>query len=141
MDDLLILASELVKDGNYKKNNYEEHKPDGEYNVIIESIALKESEQTGTQWFNIVSKVLDGEYAEEKFYTSYFLTEKAMKISLANLMKFVNACGYEVDVNMFTDLDTLNEALQPLVGSVCILNKTTSKKGFISYTFSNGEGE
>lgn len=141
MDDLLILASELVKDGNYKKNNYEEHKPDGDYNVIIESIALKESEQTGTQWFNIVSKVLDGEYAEEKFYTSYFLTEKAMKISLANLMKFVNACGYEVDVNMFTDLDTLNEALQPLVGSVCILNKTTSKKGFISYTFSNGEGE
>lgn len=141
MDDLLILASELVKDGNYKKNNYEEHKPDGDYNVIIESIALKESEQTGTQWFNIVSKVLDGEYAEEKFYTSYFLTEKAMKISLANLMKFVNACGYEVDVNMFTDLDTLNEALQPLVGSVCILNKTTSKKGFVSYTFSNGEGE
>ena len=141
MDDLLILASDLVKDGNYKKNNYEEHKPDGDYNVIIESIALKESEQTGTQWFNIVSKVLDGEYAEEKFYTSYFLTEKAMKISLANLMKFVNACGYEVDVNMFTDLDTLNEALQPLVGSVCILNKTTSKKGFVSYTFSNGEGE
>lgn len=141
MDDLLILASELVKDGNYKKNNYEEHKPDGEYNVIIESIALKESEQTGTQWFNIVSKVLDGEYAEEKFYTSYFLTEKAMKISLANLMKFVNACGYEVDANMFTDLDTLNEALQPLVGSVCILNKATSKKGFVSYTFSNGEGE
>lgn len=141
MDDLLILASELVKDGNYKKNNYEEHKPDGEYNVIIESIALKESEQTGTQWFNIVSKVLDGEYAEEKFYTSYFLTEKAMKISLANLMKFVNACGYEVDVNMFSDLDTLNEALQPLVGSVCILNKATSKKGFVSYTFSNGEGE
>lgn len=141
MDDLLILASELVKDGNYKKNNYEEHKPDGDYNVIIESIALKESEQTGTQWFNIVSKVLDGEYAEEKFYTSYFLTEKAMKISLANLMKFVNACGYEVDVNMFTDLETLNEALQPLVGSVCILNKATSKKGFVSYTFSNGEGE
>ena len=141
MDDLLILASELVKDGNYKKNNYEEHKPDGDYNVIIESIALKESEQTGTQWFNIVSKVLDGEYVEEKFYTTYFLTEKAMKISLANLMKFVNACGYEVDVNMFTDLDTLNEALQPLVGSVCILNKTTSKKGFVSYTFSNGEGE
>ena len=141
MDDLLILASELVKDGNYKKNNYEEHKPDGDYNVIIESIALKESEQTGTQWFNIVSKVLDGEYAEEKFYTSYFLTEKAMKISLANLMKFVNACGYEVDANMFTDLDTLNEALQPLVGSVCILNKATSKKGFVSYTFSNGEGE
>lgn len=141
MDDLLILASELVKDGNYKKNNYEEHKPDGDYNVIIESIALKESEQTGTQWFNIVSKVLDGEYAEEKFYTSYFLTEKAMKISLANIMKFVNACGYEVDVNMFTDLDTLNEALQPLVGSVCILNKATSKKGFVSYTFSNGEGE
>ena len=141
MDDLLILASELVKDGNYKKNNYEEHKPDGDYNVIIESIALKESEQTGTQWFNIVSKVLDGEYAEEKFYTSYFLTEKAMKISLANLMKFVNACGYEVDVNMFTDLDTLNEALKQLVGSVCILNKKKKKKGFVSYTFSNGEGE
>ena len=91
MKDLLNLASELMANDAYKSNNYVERKPDGQYPVNIDSIEFKTS-QKGTQWFRFKTTILDGEYAEEKFYTSYFLTEKAMIISLANLMKFVNAC-------------------------------------------------
>jgi hypothetical protein len=141
MDDLLMLASELAENNNYKTadNTYEEKKPDGLYSVLIESIKLRTSESTGTQWFNIVAKVLEGDYVEEKFYVSYFLTEKTVKRTLAKLMKLINSCGYDIDVAMFNDVDTIEEGLQELVGSNLFLDKKTSKKGFVDYSFMNEE--
>ncbi len=141
MDDLLTLASELVENNNYKTadNNYEEKKPDGLYNVLIESIKLRTSESTGTQWFNIVAKVLEGDYVEEKFYVSYFLTEKTVKRTLAKLMKLINSCGYDVDVSMFNDVESIEQGLQELVGNSLYLDKKTSKKGFVDYSFMNEE--
>lgn len=141
MDDLLMLASELAENNNYKTadNNYEEKKPDGVYSVLIESIKLRTSESTGTQWYSIVAKVLEGDYVEEKFYVSYFLTEKTIKRTLAKLMKLINSCGYDVDVAMFSDVESIEEGLQELVGSNLFLNKKTSKKGFVDYSFMNEE--
>lgn len=141
MDDLLMLASELAENNNYKTadNNYEEKKPDGLYSVLIESIKLRTSESTGTQWFSIVAKVLEGDYVEEKFYVSYFLTEKTVKRTLAKLMKLINSCGYDIDVAMFNDVETIEEGLQELVGSNLFLDKKTSKKGFVDYSFMNEE--
>ena len=141
MDDLLTLASELVENNNYKTadNNYEEKKPDGRYSVLIESIKLRTSENTGTQWFNIVAKILEGDYVEEKFYVSYFLTEKMIKRTLAKLMKLINSCGYDIDVSMFSDVESIEQGLQELVGNSLYLDKTTSKKGFLDYTFMNEE--
>lgn len=141
MDDLLMLASELAENNNYKTadNNYEEKKPDGVYSVLIESIKLRTSESTGTQWYSIVAKVLDGDYVEEKFYVSYFLTEKTVKRTLSKLMKLINSCGYDVDVAMFSDVESIEEGLQELVGSNLFLNKKTSKKGFVDYSFMNEE--
>lgn len=141
MDDLLMLASELAENNNYKTadNNYEEKKPDGVYSVLIESIKLRTSESTGTQWYSIVAKVLEGDYIEEKFYVSYFLTEKTVKRTLAKLMKLINSCGYDVDVAMFSDVESIEEGLQELVGSNLFLDKKTSKKGFIDYSFMNEE--
>lgn len=141
MDDLLMLASELAENNNYKTadNNYEEKKPDGLYSVVIESIKLRTSESTGTQWYSIVAKVLEGDYIEEKFYVSYFLTEKTVKRTLAKLMKLINSCGYDVDVAMFSDVESIEEGLQELVGSNLFLDKKTSKKGFVDYSFMNEE--
>ena len=141
MDDLLALASELAENNNYKTadNNYEEKKPDGVYSVLIESIKLRTSESTGTQWYSIVAKVLEGDYVEEKFYVSYFLTEKTVKRTLSKLMKLINSCGYDVDVAMFSDVESIEEGLQELVGSNLFLNKKTSKKGFVDYSFMNEE--
>lgn len=141
MDDLLMLASELAENNNYKTadNNYEEKKPDGVYSVLIESIKLRTSESTGTQWYSIVAKVLEGDYVEEKFYVSYFLTEKTVKRTLSKLMKLINSCGYDVDVAMFSDVESIEEGLQELVGSNLFLDKKTSKKGFVDYSFMNEE--
>lgn len=141
MDDLLMLASELAENNNYKTadNNYEEKKPDGVYSVLIESIKLRTSESTGTQWYSIVAKVLEGDYVEEKFYVSYFLTEKTVKRTLSKLMKLINSCGYDIDVAMFNDVESIEEGLQELVGSNLFLNKKTSKKGFVDYSFMNEE--
>lgn len=141
MDDLLMLASELAENNNYKTadNNYEEKKPDGVYSVLIESIKLRTSESTGTQWYSIVAKVLEGDYVEEKFYVSYFLTEKTVKRTLSKLMKLINSCGYDIDVAMFNDVESIEEGLQELVGSTLYLDKKTSKKGFVDYSFMNEE--
>ena len=141
MDDLLMLASELAENNNYKTadNNYEEKKPDGFYSVLIESIKLRTSESTGTQWYSIVAKVLEGDYVEEKFYVSYFLTEKTVKRTLSKLMKLINSCGYDIDVAMFNDVESIEEGLQELVGSTLYLDKKTSKKGFVDYSFMNEE--
>ena len=141
MDDLLALASELAENNNYKTadNNYEEKKPDGTYSVLIESIKLKTSENTGNQWFNIVAKVLEGDYVEEKFYVSYFLTEKMVKRTLSKLMKLINSCGYDIDVAMFSDVESIEQGLQELVGNSLYLEKKTSKKGFVDYSFMNEE--
>lgn len=141
MDDLLALASELAENNNYKTadNNYEEKKPDGLYSILIESIKLKTSENTGNQWFNIIVKVLEGDYVEEKFYVNYFLTEKMVKRTLSKLMKLINSCGYDIDVAMFSDVDSIEQGLQELVGNSLYLEKKTSKKGFIDYSFMNEE--
>lgn len=141
MDDLLMLASELAENNNYKTadNNYEEKKPDGVYSVLIESIKLRTSESTGTQWYSIVAKVLEGDYVEEKFYVSYFLTEKTVKRTLSKLMKLINSCGYDVDVAMFSDVESIEQGLQELVGNSLYLEKKTSKKGFVDYSFMNEE--
>ena len=141
MDDLLALASELAENTNYKTadNYYEEKQPDGTYSVLIESIKLKTSENTGNQWFNIVAKVLEGDYVEEKFYVSYFLTEKMVKRTLSKLMKLINSCGYDIDVAMFSDVESIEQGLQELVGNSLYLEKKTSKKGFVDYSFMNEE--
>ena len=141
MDDLLALASELAENNNYKTadNNYEEKKPDGLYSVLIESIKLRTSENTGNQWFNIIVKVLEGDYIEEKFYVNYFLTEKMVKRTLSKLMKLINSCGYDIDVAMFSDVESIEQGLQELVGNSLYLEKKTSKKGFVDYSFMNEE--
>jgi hypothetical protein len=140
MDDLLMLAGELVENNNYQKNNFqEETKPDGDYEVVIESIKLKQSESTGTEWFGFTLKVVDGEFIEEKFYVNLFLTEKTIKATLSKIMRLIASMGYEIDLAMFNDKETIAEGLQTLVGGSTILSKSTSKNGFINYSFKGGE--
>lgn len=137
MNELLSLASELATNNNYRQtnNNYEEKKPDGAYDVILEEISLQQSGQTGTEWFRIVAKVAAGDYTGEKFYIKLFLTDKTIKTTLGKIMSLIEACGYEVDVNMFETYESISEGLQPLVGANIYLSKSTSKSGYINYTF------
>lgn len=142
IDNLFMIASELIENNNYEKDTFQnETKPDGEYSVVIESIKLKQSESTGTQWFDFVLKVIDGEYIEEKFYVKLYLSEKTIQSSIAKIMRLIKSVGYQLDREMFNNLETILNSLQPLVGETVILTKETTKKGFINYSFKGEEYE
>lgn len=140
MDDLLLLAGELAENNNFKNDTFnEDTKPDGEYLVVLESIKLRMSETTGTEWFSLTLKVVEGDYIEEKFYVNLFLTEKTVKRTLTILMRLLSSMGYEIDITMFSDKNTIAESFQSLVGEQTTLVKQTSKNGFINYSFKGGE--
>jgi len=142
MDELLKLAGELVTNNNYQKDDFqEETKPDGEYEVIIEAIKLKESAEKGTEWFAFTLKVTAGDYVEEKFYVNLFLTEKTTKRTLSTIMKLISSLGYEIDLAMFASKDEILEGLTGLIGNETMLSKTTSNNGFINYSFKGGKNE
>lgn len=133
MDSLLTLVEDLIKDGKYKKTNYEDNRPDGDYLCSIEAIDLKTSE-SGTQWFDLKGRIIDGEYMEQEMHCKYFLTEKTLKRSIGDIMNLIDICGYEPAIEMFSDFDVLNENLQVLLNNTIIINKNTSKKGGVFYT-------
>lgn len=54
-------------------------------------------------------------------------------------MNLLNVLGYEIDLNMFNDAEVLEKGLQTLIGEKVALNKKTSGKGFINYSFEGGE--
>ena len=140
MDELLMIAGELVENNNFKKDDFQqENKPDGQYEVVLEKATLKQSETTGTEWFALVLKVIEGDYIEEKFYVNLFLTEKTIKATLKKVMRLVSSMGYEIDLAMFNDKNAIVDGIQPLIGETTILSKTTGQNGFINYSFEGGE--
>ena len=111
MKDLLNLASELMANDAYKSNDYVERKPDGKYLVNLDSIELRTS-QKGNQWFKFKTTILDGEYAEQHFTVDWFLTEKTMERTIKDIMKLITSCGFELNTEMFTSYETLEECLK-----------------------------
>lgn len=139
MDDLLKLAGELAENNNYKTDSFnEETKPDGDYEVVIEDIKMKTS-QAGNEYFNFKLKVLEGDFANDKFYPNFHMTQKTTKATLSKMMKLLNALGYEIDLAMFNSTETMFEGLKALIGETVTFNKTTSNGGFINYSFKGGE--
>lgn len=140
MDDLLLLAGELTENNNFKKDDFqEENKPDGHYNVILEKATLNVSDSTGTEWFRLTLKIIDGDYVEEKFYVNLFLTDKTVKRTLKIIMRLISSMQYEIDLAMFNDKNEILKGLQDLIGETTILSKTTANNGFINYSFVGGE--
>lgn len=137
MKDLLNLASELMANDAYKSNDYVERKPDGVYLVNLDSIELRTS-QKGNQWFKFKTTILDGEYAEQHFTVDWFLTEKTMERTIKDIMKLITSCGFELNTEMFTSYETLEECLQSLVNQQVELTKKTSKNNFINYSLEGG---
>ena len=131
MEDLLNLASELMKDDNYKKSSFEEL-PDGEYLVNIDKIELRENDK-GTQWIGFTNTVVDGDYSERKMFINMFLTEKTIKRTISAIMNIITSFGYELDTSMFADFDTLVECLQSLINKQATVVKKTNGE-FVNYT-------
>jgi len=137
MEELLNLATELMKDDNYKKNTYEDNKPDGDYLVNIDKIELKTSAEKGTQWFSFTTTIIDGDFIEQKIFINLYLTEKTLKRTITSIMNLISSCGYELNQEMFTDFETLEECLQTLINSTITVNKKTNGE-FVNYKMTGG---
>lgn len=139
MDELFMLAGELLEDDKYKKDDVYDNIPDGEYDVVLEGITLKKSAEKGTEWFSIRVKVLNGDYVNRKEFINLFLTEKTVKRTLSTIMKLIDALGYEVDISVFEDKNTIINAISEMIGETVIYVKTTSKNDFVTHSFKKGE--
>lgn len=138
MDDLLLIAGELAQNDNFKKDTYEDTRPDGDYEVILEDVSLKYSEAKGTEWFSLKTKILEGDYADETLFINLFMKEKTVRRTLSKIMSLLSSLGYIIDLAMFNNKETILDGLQSLVGTTFIINKTTSNKGYVDYKFKGG---
>ena len=138
MDELFLLAGELIENEGYKKDEYE-GLPDGEYNVLFDGVTLKKSEEKGTEWFSLRLKVIDGDYANRVEYANLFLTEKTVKRTLSIIMKLIDALGYEVSIESFEDKNTILDVLKTMIGESTVYHKSTSSGGFVNHSFKKGE--
>lgn len=136
MEDLLSLATELMKDDNYKKGNSFEEVPDGDYICNIDKIELRES-QNGNQYFSFTNTILEGDLTERKIFVNMFLSEKTIKRTFTNLMNLITSCGYDLDPTMFSDFDTLLECLQSLVDTRIEVHKKTNGE-YVNYSMNGG---
>lgn len=136
MEDLLKLATDLMKDDNYKKEVSYEELPDGDYTVNIDKIELRSNDK-GTQWIGFTNTVLDGDYSERKMFINMFLTEKTVKRTITAIMNIITSFGYELDPTMFADFDTLVECLQTLVNQTAYVEKKTNGE-FVNYKVRGG---
>lgn len=135
-EDLLTLASELIENNNYKNDTYaSDNRPDGDYRVVLKQAEFKEKEETGTTWFALTFDILTADYVGEKFFVNLFLTEKTTKRTLTTIMRLVSSMGYELDPLAFKSTNSILKVLKSLIDNETILNKKTSKGGFINYSF------
>lgn len=139
MDDILAIASTLVENENYKKDDYLDVKPDGEYTTILEKVEVKMSEEKGTEWFSFIFNIVEGEYANQKLFVNLFLTEKTTKGTLSKIMNLISSLGYEIDLTMFESKDAIEKGLQNVIGTEILVNKKTSANGYVNYSMRGTE--
>ena len=105
---------------------------DGVYDVVIEKVEHKESQNTGSQWFQITLQVTTGDHQGRKFFGKLFLTEKTKVVSLKTLMKYAyTIANLDLQPSDFTSIENvinmLNNSETGLVGITCTLTLKTSK--------------
>ena len=61
-----------------------------------------------------------------------------MERTIKDIMKLITSCGFELNTEMFTSYETLEECLQALVNQQVELTKKTSKNNFINYSLEGG---
>lgn len=125
-------AQEILQGFDPKKdspNNSNNNLPDGEYDMVLNSVSHKVSDRTGTEWVSLECEVIAGELAGRKEFVgmffgtgSEFVTNKAIK-SMAQA-----ASVFEVELSNedWEDEHSLVEGLQPAIGSQFLLKIVSS---------------
>lgn len=129
-------AQEILQGFDPKKdspNNSNQNLPDGEYDMVLNSVTHKVSERTGTEWVSLECEVIAGELSGRKEFIgmffgtgSEFVTNKAIK----SIAQAASVFKIELTNEDWEDEHTLVEGLQPAIGSQFLLKvvSTPNKK-------------
>lgn len=129
-------AQEILQGFDPKKdspNNSNQNLPDGEYDMVLNSVTHKVSERTGTEWVSLECEVIAGELSGRKEFVgmffgtgSEFVTNKAIK----SIAQAASVFEIELTNEDWEDEHTLVEGLQPAIGSQFLLKvvSTPNKK-------------
>lgn len=129
-------AQEILQGFDPKKdspNNSNQKLPDGEYDMVLNSVTHKVSERTGTEWVSLECEVIAGELSGRKEFVgmffgtgSEFVTNKAIK----SIAQAASVFEIELTNEDWEDEHTLVEGLQPAIGSQFLLKvvSTPNKK-------------
>ena len=87
MEELLQIAKETMEEFNPETDSVSDFEPipDGEYNVLLEKVELKES-QNGTTNISFEYSVLDGEQENKRIWDNHYLTAKTIKFQTKKLI-------------------------------------------------------
>lgn len=156
--ELADKAQEILKGFDPKKdspNNSNQKLPDGEYDMVLNSVTHKVSERTGTEWVSLECEVIAGELSGRKEFVGMFfgtgnefVTNKAIK----SIAQAASVFEIELTNEDWEDEHTLVEGLQPAIGSQFLLKvvSTPNKKeptnpyrnfDFIGYEDDGGDSE
>nr|WP_026681357.1 hypothetical protein [Priestia megaterium] len=111
-----------------------EELPDGLYDAIFTDVKWQGPNEKGTEWLSFEFEIQNEGYENRKYFGNiFFSNEKMMQLNLKRAMKTAAVLDVDVTIEDFEDEEVLVEALKAGLGSQCMIELKTNKKG----TFQN----
>lgn len=137
--NLKEMAAEILNEGFDPRKDAVggdfEDLPDGLYDGIFTDVSWRTNEK-GTEWLSFEFEIQNEGYEGRKYFGNiFFSNEKMMQLNLKRAMKTAAVLDVDITIEDFEDEDVLVEALKAGLGSQCLIELKTNKKG----TFQNWE--
>lgn len=134
MEEMLQIAKETMEEFNPETDSVSDFEPipDGEYNVLLEEVELKES-QGGTPNISFKYSVIDGEQEGKFIWDNHYLTLKTIKFQTKKLAKIAFILGFELPVDTFNSYERIVEVFNQMAGTTGVGEKTTNKSGYSNF--------
>ncbi|GIP61963.1 hypothetical protein J32TS6_05180 [Virgibacillus pantothenticus] len=137
--NLKEVAAEILNDGFDPRTDSVgddfENLPDGLYDAIFTDVSWRSNDK-GTEWLSFEFEIQNEGYENRKYFGNiFFSNEKMLQLNLKRAMKTAAVLDVDVTIEDFEDEQVLVEALKAGLGSQCMIELKTNKKG----TFQNWE--
>lgn len=137
--NLKAMAAEILNEGFDPRTDAVggdfENLPDGLYDGMLLGVSWRAND-AGTEWLSFEFEIMNEGYEGRKYFGNiFFSNEKMMQLNLKRAMKTAAVLDVDLNIDDFEDTATLVSKLEEGVGSQCMIELKTNKKG----TFQNWE--
>ncbi|MGM8215155.1 DUF669 domain-containing protein [Bacillaceae bacterium W0354] len=102
---------------------------DGLYDVILTDVSWRANDK-GTEWLSFEFEVLNEGFEGRKYFGNiFFSNEKMMELNLKRAMKTAAVLDIDLDIEDFEDEEALVAKLKEGLGTQCMVELKTNKKG------------